>query len=465
MQTLLYNSLSELGALAETKTSFSKTRLSASADALFCDQDDLLQAEGIKRSRTSLVELVEEQARLHPNGNALSNAELDIHMSYADLVLRANKLAAYLDTEFSTGVGRDKLIALRLGRSFRLIEWILAVLMTGTAFLYIDPEHPLERQKFILQDCHAGVLISDIGLGASGVGALTSAISITLIEENQSQHERLIAEYPEPSNDKRISMQKKWRKSLSPESLAYSIYTSGSTGHPKGVLIEHRNLTNFGLGLSAVASLPTNSTMGRPCPRVLQLAPFVFDAAIAELFGALIHGGTLCFCEHPKLLVGDYLAKVLTLNRITYLQCTPSIISTISPSELSPTVDLLGLAGESAAGNLIKAWLDVVDVMICYGPSECAVATSSSGRIPRESSWSTTENRIGSPMPHCTLHILEPETMKLVDDGYEGELCIAGMSVGRGYTSTEATAMKFVNHPHLGRLYRSADKVRRFLAA
>ncbi|NBP95640.1 MAG: hypothetical protein EBU28_09865 [Gammaproteobacteria bacterium] len=43
--------------------------------------------------------------------------------------------------------------------------------------------------------------------------------------------------------------------------------------------------------------------------------------------------------------------------------------------------------------------------------------------------------------------------------GKEGELCIGGCQLARGYRNLDAvTAEKFITHPSLGRLYRSGDR-------
>ena len=63
------------------------------------------------------------------------------------------------------------------------------------------------------------------------------------------------------------------------------MFTSGSTGTPKGVVVPHR----------AVVGLVTGQTYADFGPelRTLLLAPTAFDASTFELWGPLLHGGTV----------------------------------------------------------------------------------------------------------------------------------------------------------------------------
>ena len=61
------------------------------------------------------------------------------------------------------------------------------------------------------------------------------------------------------------------------------VYTSGSTGQPKGVMIEHRGLTN--LALSQSKEFEINSFT-----KVLQFFSWSFDASVSEWSTTLISG-------------------------------------------------------------------------------------------------------------------------------------------------------------------------------
>ncbi|KAK3936295.1 hypothetical protein QBC46DRAFT_345737 [Diplogelasinospora grovesii] len=58
--------------------------------------------------------------------------------------------------------------------------------------------------------------------------------------------------------------------------------------------------------------------------RVLQLASFSFDASILEWTTALCTGACLCFAQHPRQLVGEYLTDAIDTNRISFMQITPT---------------------------------------------------------------------------------------------------------------------------------------------
>src|SRR4029079_16610065 len=82
----------------------------------------------------------------------------DEQITYRELNNRSNQLANYLFNEL--GVGTEQLIAICLERSIEMIVSILAVLKCGSAYVPIDPQYPIERQQYILQDSSPHALIT-----------------------------------------------------------------------------------------------------------------------------------------------------------------------------------------------------------------------------------------------------------------------------------------------------------------
>src|SRR5439155_14597258 len=68
--------------------------------------------------------------------------------SYAELDDRVNRLAWCLR---SRGVGPERLVGICLERSPDLATAALAVLKTGAAYLPLDPSHPAERLRSVLE--------------------------------------------------------------------------------------------------------------------------------------------------------------------------------------------------------------------------------------------------------------------------------------------------------------------------
>src|SRR5262249_26674946 len=95
-----------------------------------------------------------------------------------------------------------------------------------------------------------------------------------------------------------------------------------------------------------------------------------------------------------------------------------------------------------------------------YGPTEAAVdvtAWECRRGDPRQG------GPIGPPIANVQVHVLD-RPLQALPVGVPGELYLGGVGLARGYWKRpELTAEKFIEHPALGRLYRTGD-VGRWLA-
>lgn len=99
-----------------------------------------------------------------------------------------------------------------------MIIGILGILKAGGAYVPIDPEYPLERINFMLEDTGAAIVVSSKEIRTK---LKTSAI-VEIVD--------IEAQWGEISGQPIDNLQ----STLIPHHLAYVMYTSGSTGKPKG---------------------------------------------------------------------------------------------------------------------------------------------------------------------------------------------------------------------------------------
>ncbi|UCH95910.1 MAG: amino acid adenylation domain-containing protein, partial [Candidatus Aminicenantes bacterium] len=159
-----------------------------------------------------------------------------------------------------------------------------------------------------------------------------------------------------------------------PGDTAYVIYTSGTTGKPKGVMVEHRNIT--GLMTTGKDLLDYNSgdvwTM---------FHSFCFDFSVWEMYGALLYGGKLVLI--PRMIARDpqqYL-EILKQERVTILNQTPTVFYQLVQEEMQdPGKDLhlryIIFGGEALKPGKLKPWKEKypeTELINMYGITETTV--------------------------------------------------------------------------------------------
>ncbi|KAF7351469.1 Polyketide synthetase [Mycena sanguinolenta] len=384
-------------------------------------------------SATRFHSMFEYQVARNPLAIALASAEEHKLLAYGELNQKSNQIARLLR---KSGVQRNKIVLLHLKRGFPAIEWILGVLKSGAAFAVADQSHPLERIRNVISVAQPDLIVDD-GNGQ----CLANLAAVTLLDTRNINLDEISA------NDlQNIS---------EPTDLAFVVFTSGSSGQPKGVEIEHRNLSHLVVGAHASGYFPVF-----PGSRVLQFAPFSFDAAIFELSLCLALGGTLCFSKSPHALVGDYLADVIHSNRITHMHLTPSILATLSTDRALPSLCYISIGGEMAQESVIELWRARANIQNGYGPSECTIAISHQSYSRGTEDKQASAANVGKPHAHTMVFICDETFARVLPTDQVGEICIGGPQVGRGYHNQQGlTEMRFAYHSEVGQwLYRTGDR-------
>lgn len=237
-----------------------------------------------------------------------------------------------------------------------------------------------------------------------------------------------------------------------PNNLAYIIYTSGTTGRPKGVMLEHKGVANLKSFFDNVLKLNQED-------RVIHFASISFDASVWDIFTGLLTGATLYIM--PEDIIGNYgkFEEFLNKNRITFATLPPTYLVNLDPNRII-TLKKLITAGSATSVELFSKWKDRVEYRNGYGPTEstvCATMWKYDGEYEILSSVP-----IGRPASNIRVYVVDKNN-NLQPIGVEGELCIAGISLARGYLNMpELTAEKFIESPFLPgeRMYKSGDLAR-----
>jgi len=232
----------------------------------------------------------------------------------------------------------------------------------------------------------------------------------------------------------------------SPDHPAYLIYTSGTTGLPKGVVIPHAGIANL------IRADQTFFDLG-PGDRVAQGSSHSYDSSVEEIWMAWSTGATVVVLDDAANRLGPDLAGWLRDERITVACPPPTLLRSMDPaaSATLPDLRLLYVGGEALTSDVVETWAPGRLLVNGYGPTEVSVTSL---RTAVEVGIPIT---IGVPVAGLSAWVVDSE-LAPVAVGVAGELVIGGPGVALGYRhNPEGTAEKFVEHPALGRIYRTGD--------
>ena len=356
-------------------------------------------------------------------------------ITYADLRRKADALSNLL-REF---VKEECVVAILLPRdSEHLYLAQLAVLKAGAAYTCIDPSFPDAQVLNVLEDSQAVAVLTD-HTGATRTHRVKPDMDFALdVRAWADTVEGPVEPLPPAS----------W---LTPRSLAYIIYTSGTTGRPKGVMIEHGSIASLIRGDLQELDIS-------PCDRVGQVSSSAFDSSVEETWTALTTGATLVVMSDETTHLGPDLVPWMRRERITVFGPTPTFLRTTgcqNPAKELPDLRLIYTGGEALPRDVVDRWSHGRCLINGYGPTECTVTATRARLEPGD------PITIGRPVPGLDAWVLN-DKLEEVADGEQGELCLGGIGLARGYMNEpELTARKFPTHPRLGRIYRTGDLVHR----
>ncbi len=374
-------------------------------------------------SSPSLYEVFATTARRIPE--ALAVVVGTERVSYAELDRRVAAIASRLA---DLDLDAEARIGILLSRDVDLVAAILAVLQVGAAYVPIDPKYPRDRNRFMLDDSGAAVLLTDPET-ADAIGDW----------HGRRLDVKALSGGP-PVRARRID----------PAGLAYLIYTSGSTGRPKGVEITHGSATAFIAW--AVRSFSPSELSG-----VLASTSICFDLSIFELFAPLAVGGVVVLADHV-LALPDLPAR----DQVTLVNTVPSAMSELLfKAPLPPSARTVILAGEALPRSLADRVFSAGATRLCnlYGPTEDT--TYSTGDDVAVDSADVT---IGRAIAGGRTFVFDPWGTP-VGVGVAGALHLGGEGLARGYHRRPGlTAERFVPDAWSGRpgarLYATGDLAR-----
>ncbi|MGQ4672046.1 non-ribosomal peptide synthetase (plasmid) [Bacillus toyonensis] len=377
--------------------------------ALYQKADGNLANSNVSKT---LDQLIDEQANKTPSCIAMTMGK---HiLTYQELQVQSSQVAQAL---LQKGLKKQERVSILMNRSIDAIVAMIGVLKAGGTYVPIDPDFPVDRIHFILQDSESTHVITDQKTN------LPYNLSNTSIIMYETLSKQIVTEQLQSKH--------------TPYDEAYIIYTSGSTGTPKGVLISHQSILQFIHSLQGEYNFLEQQVH-------LQFASFIFDASVWEIYGSLLTGGRLHLLSDIERKSIDHFIAVIHEQKVQYCLLPTVFFHTLTQAsgqqlEQIASLQYVFVGGETLLPEMVRNWQSKVGLHIpvvnAYGPTEITVCATTYP-ITQPLHAKQTHIPIGKPLSHTNIYVLN-ENGQLCPPYVPGEIYIGGNSL----------ATKYINQP------------------
>lgn len=364
-----------------------------------------------------------------------ATAFLGAHLTWAEIRKLSDRLATALAR---SGISKGDRVGIMLPNCPQYVIAAFAILRIGGIVVNVNPLYTPREIVVVAADSGMRVLLTLDVLAAQALGVRNQTSLETILITSVAEYSAAAAQCPTVEGTMRLSDVLAGvgepdlpAVSIDPENdVAVLQYTGGTTGVPKGAMLTHYNI--FANVIQTTVLHHADQTRGQE--RILLVIPFfhIYGFTVGLMAGAWQGAQQILI---PRYEV-ESLLTVIRDYRPTYFPAVPTIYVSLlnHPKAIEYGIDKVRGFNSGSAPLPVEV-IDQFERMTGgtlnegYGLSEASPVTHTTPSLSRRKPGS-----IGIPLPDTDIKIVDLEQgTREVPVGADGELCIAGPQVMKGY--------------------------------
>ena len=348
-------------------------------------------------------------------------------LTYSELREKIENLAGHLQQ--ACGVQRGDRVLLDMQNGHDFVIACFAILLADAVVVPVSPMNLTEELRHYVEDSDARVAITEEEL-------------FSRFSDLPLDHVLLLSRIPDKSLKAKASEAK-------PEDLCMMPYTSGSTGKPKGCMHTHATVLHNVAGAAAWKHIDENVV-------ALATAPFFHVTGLVHSFlSAMYAGGTMVIQRRWDPLEA---ARLVERHRCTHWDNVPTMVVDLlsHPEALKHDVSSLKwiFGGGAAMPEAIAQKLfDLCGVRYIEGYGMTETISQTHINPPQNPK----KQCLGIPAFDTEALVVDPETMKEVEPGVQGEIVVRGPQLLTGYWKNEKAYAESWCEVQGKRFFRTGD--------